>query len=225
MALHLDLTDPRYREAAAEILRRHDAFELEANITTAVRDFLILTGLARSDEIGEENPPSDGSRSAVDLTALDTFVEFKRRIGTVSGGGRDPENVRQLDEYLAQSAAGGKVRMGILTDGKRWVLRWPGAGDVRGATLPCPSPSTWATPCSCASAPGTYSPRTRSAFRPRTRTTPSWSSWPAWWSALRTSTPSRGRFRPTSSRVAPPDGVKRSIVCHNSIPGSDRILE
>ena len=35
----------------------------------------------------EENPPSDGSRRAVDLNALDTFIEFKRRIGTTPGGG------------------------------------------------------------------------------------------------------------------------------------------
>ena len=77
------------------------------------------------------NPPADLSRRAVDLTALDTFVEFKRRIGTASGGVPDQENVRQLDEYLELSAMKGRVRMGVLTDGKRWLLRWPGAGQVR----------------------------------------------------------------------------------------------
>ena len=131
MARHIDIEDPGYREAAAEIVRRHEEGGAEANITSAVRDFLILTGLVRRDEIAEENPPSEGSRRAVDLTALDTFVEFKRRIGTVAGGEPDPENVRQLDDYLAQSASQGRVRMGILTDGKRWLLRWPGAGEVR----------------------------------------------------------------------------------------------
>ena len=75
----------------------------------------------------EENPPSGASRRAVDLTALDTFIEFKRRIGTASGGEPDPENVKQLDDYLAQSADQGKIRMGILTDGKHWLLRWPGS--------------------------------------------------------------------------------------------------
>ena len=79
----------------------------------------------------EENPPSDSSRRAVDLTALDTFMEFKKRIGTASGGTPDPANVEQLDDYLAQSAAQSRVRMGVLTDGKRWLLRWPGAGEVR----------------------------------------------------------------------------------------------
>ena len=85
--MHIDTSDPRYRNAASEILRRHDNFEPEANITSAVRDFLILTGLARSEEMVEENPPSEASRRAVDLTALDTFIEFKRRVGTAPGRG------------------------------------------------------------------------------------------------------------------------------------------
>ena len=75
--------------------------------------------------------PRKPSRRAVDLTALDTFIEFKRRIGTAAGGEPDPENVRQLDDYLSESASQGRVRMGILTDGKRWLLRWPGAGEAR----------------------------------------------------------------------------------------------
>ena len=131
MAIHIDIDDPKYATAAAEILRRHEDGGAEANITSAVRDFLLLTGLARSEEMREEDPPSDGSRRAVDLTALDTFIEFKRRIGTASGGAPNPQYVGQLDDYLAQSAKQGKVRMGVLTDGKHWLLRWPGAGEVR----------------------------------------------------------------------------------------------
>ena len=69
MAIHINIGDPKYRNAAEQILRRHDNFEPEANITSAVRDFLILTGLARSEEMVEENPPSEASRRAVDLTA------------------------------------------------------------------------------------------------------------------------------------------------------------
>ncbi len=131
MTAHLDVNDLRFAHAAAAILDRHERNEPEANITSAVRDFLILTGLAQADQMAEENPPSDGSRRAVDLTALDTFIEFKRRIGTAASGEPDPENVRQLDDYLEQSAAQGRVRMGILTDGRRWLLRWPGAGEAR----------------------------------------------------------------------------------------------
>ena len=131
MLEHIDYADPRYRSAAAEILRRHEKYDAEANITTAVRDFLVVTGLAGSDEIVEENPPAEHSRRAVDLTALDTFIEFKRRIGTTPGFDPDPDNVRQLDDYLEQSHSRGRVRMGVLTDGKRWLLRWPNAGPVK----------------------------------------------------------------------------------------------
>ncbi len=131
MSTQVDPNDPNCADAAAEILRRHNRGEPEANITTAVRNFLTATGLVRDDEIVEENPPAEGSRRAVDLTALDTFVEFKRRIGTAGGFNPDPENVRQLDDYLAQSQEQGRVRMGILTDGKYWLLRWPNAGAVK----------------------------------------------------------------------------------------------
>ena len=133
MSVQIDYNDPRYAQAAAEILRRHDSGEPEANITSAVRDFLILTGLVRADEIVEENPPAQGSRRAVDLAALDTFIEFKRRVGTAGGFNPNPEYVGQLDDYLEQSQAQGRIRMGILTDGRRWLLRWPNAGLVRTA--------------------------------------------------------------------------------------------
>ncbi len=134
MVTHLDTGNPAFREAAAAILWRHENFEAEANITSAVRDFLILTGLASGEEIIEENPPSDASRRAVDLTALDTFIEFKRRIGTAGGFNADPAHVKQLDDYLELSKAAGKgVRMGVLTDGKYWLLRWPEAGAVQTA--------------------------------------------------------------------------------------------
>ena len=130
---HLDVDDPKYPILAADILGRHGRNEAEANITSSVRDFLIQTGLVKADEIVEENPPSDLSRRAVDLTALDTFVEVKRRIGTAGSGEPNPLYVAQLDEYLAESEQKGRVRMGLLTDGRYWLLRWPGAGPVNTA--------------------------------------------------------------------------------------------
>ena len=131
---HINPDDPRFADAAREILHRHDSGQPEANITSAVRDFLTLTGLAQPHEMVEENPPSETSRRAVDLTALDTFIEFKRRIGVASGFAPHPDHVGQLDDYLAQSQLAGKgVRTGILTDGKYWLLRWPGAGPVNTA--------------------------------------------------------------------------------------------
>ena len=122
--------------------------EPEANITSAVRNFLTVTGLVKDEEIVEENPPAEGSRRAVDLAALDTFIEFKRRIGTTGGFDPDPQNVQQLDDYLAQSEKQGRVRMGILTDGKYWLLRWPNAGPAR--TVPpyaftLEDPDNWIT--------------------------------------------------------------------------------
>ena len=133
MAGQIDYNDPQYAQSAAEILRRHENGEPEANITSAVRDFLIVTGLVMPDEIVEENPPAQGSRRAVDLAALDTFIEFKRRIGTAGGFNPNPEYVQQLDDYLEQSEEQGRLRMGILTDGRRWLLRWPNAGPVKTA--------------------------------------------------------------------------------------------
>ena len=131
MPEQIDDNDPKHAQAAAEILRRHNSGEAEANITTAVRDFLIVTGLVKADEMVEENPPAQGSRRAVDLTALDTFIEFKRRLGTTGGFDPNPEYVRQIDDYLTQSDKQDRVRMGVLTDGKYWLLRWPNAGPAR----------------------------------------------------------------------------------------------
>ena len=131
---HLDTNDPKFPLTAANILDRHNKGEAEANITSAVRDFLILTNLAKAGEITEENPPSDTSRRAVDLTAHDTFVEMKRRVGTTGGNSPNPEYIKQLDDYLLQSQTMGKgVRMGVLTDGKHWLLRWNNAGLVNTA--------------------------------------------------------------------------------------------
>ena len=132
-AQHLNENDPQYPLLAAGILGRHERNEPEANITSAVREFLVKTGLVKTEDIVEENPPSDGSRRAVDLTALDTFVEVKRRIGTAGSGDPNPLYVEQLDEYLAESEKKGRVRMGLLTDGRYWLLRWPGAGPVNTA--------------------------------------------------------------------------------------------
>ena len=129
---HLDLSDAKYPLLAAAILGRHERDEAEANITSAIRNFLTETGLVKDAEIVEENPPATTARRyAVDLTALDTFIEVKRRIGTIGPGQPNPDYVAQLDDYLAQSEKRGRVRMGILTDGKYWLLRWPNAGPVK----------------------------------------------------------------------------------------------
>ena len=44
----LSYDDPDCEAPAAEILRRHEDGQVEANITSAVRDFLMVTGLAKA---------------------------------------------------------------------------------------------------------------------------------------------------------------------------------
>ena len=118
--------DAQCRKIAAELLRRHGELQEEANITSGIREFLVQTGLVESSEIREEISPAEGSGSAVDLAALDTLIEVKRRIG--NGIVPDGAHVGQLDGYLEAAMEASKgVRIGILTDGKYWVLRWPNA--------------------------------------------------------------------------------------------------
>ena len=118
--------DPECREIAAELLRRHDDLQAEANITSQIREFLVRTGLVESSDIREEIAPAEGSSNSVDLAALDTLIEVKTRIGNgIVPHGR---HVGQLDSYLKAAMDASKgVRIGILTDGKHWILRWPNA--------------------------------------------------------------------------------------------------
>ena len=58
MSIQIDYNDPRYAQAAAELLWRRDNCEPEANITSTAGDFLILTGRVRAYETVEENPPA-----------------------------------------------------------------------------------------------------------------------------------------------------------------------
>ncbi len=119
-----------YSGPAAGILRRHDGGSSEADIRTAVWVFITQTGLAAVDEVDQEESPADGFSGRVDLRARDTFFEFKRNL--YGGGGVvDPQHVAQLDGYLTDALTAGRgVRNGVLTDGKRWVLRRIGDGAV-----------------------------------------------------------------------------------------------
>ena len=54
-------------------------------------------------------------------------------MGTAGGFNPSAGYVQQLDDYLEQSERQGRMRMGILTDGRQWLLRWPNAGSVRSA--------------------------------------------------------------------------------------------
>ncbi len=123
--------DPDCLKAAEEILHRHGSFQHEDNIRAAICEFLRVADLARTTEVNLEVHPATKSGRAVDLTALDTFIECKQNLGLAASGAPDQDYVDQLDNYLAESQREGKQRMGVLTDGKRWLLRWPGAGEPK----------------------------------------------------------------------------------------------
>ena len=118
-------------EFAQYILNRHNqAGVAEADIRAAVRDFLIETGLAEREEIDMEQSPASGWSGRVDLRTRDIIIEFKVRIGDQINPAE--QHVTQLDDYLKAAVEGGRPqRFGILTDGKYWILRWPGMGPVR----------------------------------------------------------------------------------------------
>ena len=98
--------DAHCREIAAELLRRHEELQAEANITSGIREFLVQTGLVESREIREEISPAEGSSNSVDLAALDTLIEVKRRIG--NGIVPDGAHVGQLDGYLTAAMEASK---------------------------------------------------------------------------------------------------------------------
>ena len=122
------MTSPETRiEYAQPILDRHESAASEADIRSAVRDFLIQTGLAPESEIQQEEAPAPGESGRVDLRTRDVIIEFKRSIG--NGIEPNAEYVDQLDGYLIAALDGGQPqRFGILTDGKHWILRWPRMG-------------------------------------------------------------------------------------------------
>ena len=118
---------PQCREIAVELLRRHDDLQAEANITSAD------SGVSWCRR-GSWSRVRSGRRfrrrwvraTRWILAALDTFIEVKRRIG--NGIVPDGAHVGQLDGYLEAAMEASKgVRIGILTDGKYWILRWPNA--------------------------------------------------------------------------------------------------
>ena len=126
-----DLTpdDPKLRSAAQALLERHDDNTSEADIRGAVRDFLIRSRLARRADIQMESQAGGGR---IDLESDDLVIEVKRRIGNRLNA--SDANKRQLEEYLATLAREGRPpRLGILTDGKYWLLRRPG-GDWSAAS-------------------------------------------------------------------------------------------
>ena len=61
---HLEPGDPKYAASAANILVRHNNNEAEANITSTVRDFLVLTNLAKPQRGWRRNWSNSGRNEA-----------------------------------------------------------------------------------------------------------------------------------------------------------------
>ena len=119
---HLLPDDAKLVEATASILERHESVELEANIRAAVVHFLATTGLAERNDIKEED-------DRIDIQSERLIIETKQRIGT--GIEPHPDHVDQLDGYIREAKDADKPdRLGVLTDGKHWVLRLPNIREV-----------------------------------------------------------------------------------------------
>ncbi len=124
-----------YAPLAAEILRRHKQGASEADIRSAVRDFIIQSGLVTAGEVTQEESPTQAAAGRVDLVARDAFFEFKRNL--YSGAQIAPEYITQLDDYLTDALTDGRgIRVGVLTDGRRWLLRRVGDGQVDAVSPP-----------------------------------------------------------------------------------------
>ena len=117
--------DPSLRRGAQGLLDRHEENTSEADIRGAVRDFLIGAELARAGDIQMEGKAGSGR---LDLESDDLVIEVKRRIGTRLDALDGYK--QQLEQYLETLAAEERSpRLGILTDGKYWLLRRPGGGE------------------------------------------------------------------------------------------------
>ncbi len=107
------------------MLDRHEANVHEDNVRDDICTFLVEAGLAAHDDLVRE-------ANRIDIQSENLVIEVKRRIGRSRTVEPDPENVAQLDRYLEVARAAGKPeRLGILTDGRHWVLRLPGIEEVR----------------------------------------------------------------------------------------------
>ena len=121
----IDPDSPQLRESAQLMLRRHEEVASEADVRSAIANFLVMSGLAARDEIRME-------QDRIDLQTADFVIEVKRRIGN----GINPAQrwVDQIDGYLRERMqAGERERLGVLTDGRYWILRQSGIEEVRTA--------------------------------------------------------------------------------------------
>lgn len=124
--LLVDPDSPQLRESARLMLQRHEEVAPEADVRSAIANFLVTAGLAARDDIRLE-------KDRIDLQTGDFVIEVKKRIG--NGINPNPKSVEQLDGYLRERVkAGESERLGVLTDGRYWILRQSGIEEVRTAS-------------------------------------------------------------------------------------------
>ncbi len=116
-------TGESLQRAAARLLNHHqrsvatgeDIKSTESDIRAAIRDLIVVSGLAENEDIALESDRTDMRTGQV-------IIEVKRRIGTQTQP--DQKHVEQLDGYLEEARTKGRPeRLGLLTDGKFWALR------------------------------------------------------------------------------------------------------
>ena len=122
----MDAANPAAAEEAAQrMLDRFEGRALEADVRSAICDFLVEASLVDRDDLRLE-----GDR--IDIQSEDLVIEVKRQIGRTRTIKPDAANIAQLNRYLAEAREAGKPeRLGILTDGRHWVLRLPGIDEVQ----------------------------------------------------------------------------------------------
>lgn len=121
---HFDPEDSSFSDVVRLIIDRHEQNATEADIRAAVGQFLVFTGLASEEDLQRE-------RERIDLQSSNLVIETKRRIGAKSGFTPNPLYIEQLDRYMLESVeAGMPPRLGILTDGRYWLIRIPGMKDT-----------------------------------------------------------------------------------------------
>lgn len=114
-----------FRKAVQLIIDRYEENASEDDVRAAVSSFLVFTGLATEEDLQRE-------KNYIDLQSARLIIETKRRIGTKPGFSPSPDNWKQLGGYMTKSIERGEPRrLGILTDGRYWLLRLDPDQEVR----------------------------------------------------------------------------------------------
>ena len=156
MAKQINPNDPSCVEAAAEILRRHTGGEPEANITTAVRNFLTATGLvegrgaSRGKPTGPGIAPRRGPHRPGHLRRVQAQDRHRRRLqprprecsaarrlpGAVAGAGPGAYGNPDRRQAVAPALAQCRIRSGWFNHmPTRWRIQTDGSPSTNGSAI------------------------------------------------------------------------------------------